>query len=269
MIKKIVFVLTICSSAASIAGEQVWDFGLRDPGNTNGNTLTYQSRDGFNSVTASAWSSTGSNGCGTVNGKNANDRYSCIEDAKLKSYGGGLGVQNRREDNDVPNHSIDNTNDYNDRYPNDQDLDVDMVLLTFDHEVKITGFGTGWNWVDSDVSIVAYTGNNFTSFGNSNWSQILSNGWEVVDNKSTPLLNSGNQLRAFGVNDTDVYSKNWLVGAYSAAFSGRGWTDTNDGFKLNGLTAVKNPNTDPSQVSAPATLGMFALFGLFMAYRRK
>lgn len=270
MFKKILLVLMAVSSTTALAGEQVWDFNSVNTSNVNyGNELTFQSNGNF-SVTASAWSSTGpTDSCGTVNGNQQDDIWSCIQSAKLKSYNGGLGVLNRYEDDDQPNHAIDNTNHNNSIKPHD--LDVDMVLLTFEHEVKLTGFGTGWNWSDSDASIAAYDGDNFTGFGHSNWEQILSNGWKVIDNKSSGDYTSNGNLRAFGIEDDGIYSKNWLVGAYNEAFGGLHWTDTNDAFKLSGVTAVKRPDdeTSNSVVSAPATLGMFALFGLLMAYRRK
>lgn len=263
MVKKIVLILMALTSVSAIAGEQVWDFGkLNTNGVKNGNELTYHSNGNF-SVTVSAWSSTG-NGCETVNGNDKNDKKSCIQSAKLKSYNGGLGVLNRKENDDEPNHAIDNIKSKR------NDLDVDMVMLTFEHEVQITGFGTGWNASDSDASVVAYEGDNLAGFGKNNWSQILSNGWSVVDNKAGNdySTNNGN-LKTFGVEDKAIYSKNWLVGAYSVAFGASNWSDTDDAFKLNGITAVKRDELAAVTVSAPATIGIFALFGLLIAYRRK
>ena len=265
MFRNVFLALMTVSSVSANAGEHVWDFtNVKTSQVQNGNTLTYLSNGSYN-VTASAWSSTGG-GCGTVIGKVFDDKYSCIQNGKLHSFAGGLGVQNRFEHDNVPNHAIDNTNENNGnnyRY----ELDVDMVLLTFEHEVKLTGFGQGWQWHDADASVAAFTGDYFTNFGKSNWSSILSEGWSMVDNKTKA---NGGSLGAFGVADTNIFSKYWLVGAYTHAFSNTDWSDNNDAFKLSGITAIKRHNTTGgSEVNAPATLGIFAIFCLFVALRRK
>jgi hypothetical protein len=278
MIKKFILAsVLIATSASSFAAGQVWDFsgsmGINNTG--NGFVQTVTNGNGID-VKISAWSSTG-DGCGTVYGNSLNDYDSCIESAKLKSWSTGLGVSNRDEDdgNNTPNHSIDNTNTidngrYADTNNNNHDIDTDMVLLTFDHAVKITGFGVGWVWDDFDSSVLAYTDTTeFTTFdGNSNWSDILSQGWELIDQNAVA---STTAARDFAVDDQDVYSKHWLVGAFSRAFSqDTNWSDSNDAFKLSGLNVLQKP-TDPNAnpVSAPASVGIMLTLLAFMAYRRK
>ncbi len=272
MIKQIIIAsILTAGSASAYAGEHLWDFknlGINNTG--NGYEHTISSGQGIN-LTISAWSSTG-NGCASVTGNSGvNDVDSCIESAKLKSWGGGLGVQNRQEGNDTPNHAIDNTNDGN----NNHDLDFDMVLLSFDQAVKITDFGTGWEWRDYDASVVAYTGaTDFTGFdSHSNWSDILHKGWGLVDEISDNQTSGTQYARDFSVDDKDIHSKHWLVGTFNSAFSSTNWTDNNDAFKFSDLRVVSKPNgTDNNggtEVNAPAMASvMFSLFALMM-YRRK
>lgn len=269
MIKKLIFASMIAAaSMSSFAGGQVWDFsGSMGINHTNfGHVQTVTNSNGIN-VQISAWSSTG-DGCGTVYGRDNNDVDSCIESAKLKSWSSGLGVSNRDEDhkNNEPNHAIDNTNDNNSW---NHDIDNDMVLLTFDHAVKITGFGVGWVWDDFDSSVLAYTDTTeFTGFASdSNWSDILHQGWDLVDQYGV----GSSSPRDFSVHDADVYSKHWLVGAFSKAFSPTtNWTDNNDAFKLSGLNVVVKPkDPDVNPVSAPASAGMLLTMLAFMTYRRK
>lgn len=272
MISKLILAAALTvSSAASFAGEQFWDFSGNRGFNSSGfgSTQTISSGSGMN-VTLSAWSSTG-NGCTPVAGNGSiNDTDSCIESAALRTWDSGLGVQNRDEGYGVPSHSIDNTNSYIDsngviQNNGNHDIDADMVLLSFDTAVKITGFGAGWIWEDFDASVAAYNGaTNFSGFGQNSWADILHQGWDLVDESGK----NGSSNRDFAVHDADIYSKHWLVGSFNSAFSTTSWTDTNDGFKLNGLTAWVKPD-DGTDVNAPATAGMLIALIAFMAFRRK
>lgn len=273
MVRKLILAsLMTAVSLTSFAGEQLWDFtnlGI----NSTGNGYEHSVSSGLGmTVNISAWSSTGK-GCGKVNGNgNLKDKDSCIQDARLKSYGGGLGIQNRDEKNNSPNHAIDNTNKKNRK---NKELDFDMVLLTFTEAVKITGFGSGWEGNDNESSVLAFTGNSaftdFTGFGKkSNWSDILGQGWELIDEDTQNTIGGTAGSREFSVDDKSIHSKHWLVGTYNSAFSTQTWTDYNDAFKLSALTVLtKDEDTSNSEVSAPATAGLLFVLVALMMYRRK
>lgn len=272
----------------SFAGETVWNFAHpshTSGGNNNGNTYSYVIGSGSSQqrLTVSGWSSTGSKfnnrSCGTVHGVRGDDVDSCVESARLNQNGygsnyAGIGVQNRDENNNTPNHAIDNSN-YN---SHNRDLDFDMVLLTFDKAVNITSFDTGWEWGktnsrDSDSSVFALKeGAHFSSFQGRNWSQILNNGWQIASENTERSGTSNGGLETFRASNGNIHSRYWLVGAYNSLFSHKNWSDNNDAFKLYGLrTTMKDDphGPGPGPVNAPGTLFLFGSLLTFMYFRRK
>lgn len=279
MIRKFILVSVLAAAASSaFATSQVWNFDQNSVGGNStgaGNVATFTSTAGY-SVSASAWSSTGA-GCGTISGNNkggpaGSDSDSCIESGELVSFGGGLGIINRNESSNAPNHAIDNLNTNS-----STEIDVDMVLFTFDREVSITGLGaTQQSGHDFDASIAAFTASNgasegsFANFADNNWNDILGNGWDVVDNVANGAASGSFPNRSFSISDGTVYSKYWLVGAYNTGFNDK-FSDFNDAFKLAGLTTIARPEdtTSPTNVSTPGTIVMFSLVAGLMLFRKK
>lgn len=293
MIKKFVIAsMMTLSSMAAMAGSQTWDFGTQHTsGNVMGNTLQY-SVDGID-LTVSAWAST-SAGCNTGggygSGTGSGDPDPCVKNAKLVQHGSGsnysgLGIINRDEQSNgvtgSPNHAIDNIKNGG----NHEDLDFEMVLLTFSEAVNLSGVNVGWTGCssnggncdsahnDADMSILAYTRNNTNpGFFNSHtrWADIVGSGtnggWNLIQESSDV-----DDYNTLGVsNPNNVTSRYWLVGAYNEIFGGTHWTDSNDAFKLKGLvTASHVPPTGTVDVNAPATLFMFASFAALALFRRK
>lgn len=274
MIRKLILAsIMVTASVSSFAGSETWDFRTITGINSTatGYEHTLNNVNGV-SVKISAWSSTGS-GCGTVTGNGSTtDTDSCIQSAQLKSWSSGLGVANRDEiGKGSPDHAIDNIAD-----DTHEDLDADMVLLTFEHAVKITGFGVGWYSGDFDASVLAYTDTTaFAGFdkvdgtSNGNWASLvgIGKGWSLIDEQSRH--SPDNVSKDFDVDDKNVYSKYWLVGAYNAAFSSEHWTDNNDAFKLSGLQVMKKDVTENNTVSAPTTAAILFSMIALMVYRRK
>ena len=263
------------SSASAFAGEQTWDF---DDGHLSGhyagNTLDL-STNGI-SLEVSAWAST-DNGCNTGGtyggGTGSGDPDPCIRDAKINNFNSyGIGVENRDETANgythAPQHAIDNIKNGG----NHADLDYEMVLLTFSEAVNVSGFDIGWTHSDSDLSVLAYTGNNNSpDFFNSNtrWADIVGNGanggWDLIQQS-----NDVDEYSTLNVSNGSVFSRYWLVGAYNEVFGGQHWTNDNDAFKLKGLATVSHDdNTDTTTANSPTALALMGGFLLLMAYRRR
>lgn len=65
-----------------------------------------------------------------------------VQNAILRAYSGGLGVQNRTETNQSPDHAIDNS-----------DGVIDFVMFQFDKAVEMTGMNIGWYSGDADATV--------------------------------------------------------------------------------------------------------------------
>jgi hypothetical protein len=275
MIRKFILALIITGlSGGCFAGEHTWNFiGENSTLNSGGNGNVYQVSSGLGmKLDVSAWSSTG-NGCSTVTGnRGIDDVDSCIQTAKLKQWDTGLGVKNRDERGNTPNHAIDNTNDKGRGKRNrNSDLDFDMVLLSFEEHVQLNNFGIGYEYKDLDASVLAFRGNtDFSTFGPyTKWSDLLTQGWDLINEKDGNTATGQAFNRDFAVNDQNIYAKHWLVGTFNSAFSNTHWTDSNDGFKINKLRVASKNHDDGTKVSAPATASILFLMLSLLAYRRK
>ncbi len=291
MIRKLLVasVMSIAASNAFATG-QTWDFGSAgQPTYADGNSLTLNN-DGIQ-LTVSAWASTG-NTCSPYSNSYANDGTDpsndvdpCIRSANLRNYSGNLGIINEDEqswdygdynwenghlvrnthqpDDEIGQHAIDNIQNLGGSHKTGNDYDHEMVLLSFSESVSLTEISKGWSFSDNDFSALVYNSSDpFTSIQNSTWHNLVTDGgWDVVDNgslKPSSLLNTAS-----------TYSKYWLVGAYNSIFNGVE-SDHNDAFKLNGLKTVKYvPPTGGTNVSSPATLGMFAFFVALVVLRKR
>jgi hypothetical protein len=176
-----------------------------------------------------------------------------IESGDLRYYDNdSWGIQNQDEGSNE--HAFDNRNG-----------DYDMVLVSFDTSIELTDINFGYV-SDGDFSLLAYTGSGTPS-------SLVGNTWANV-NASSDWLTIGNYAGSgtgyYSVNENNVSSQYWLIGAYNTVFGpeGNGVYDGNDKFKLK---AIKGISTDIAQeVPAPASFAFLMIGALFaIAKRRK
>jgi hypothetical protein len=217
-------------------------------------------------VSAQAWSSTGSTSNTT------------LETAYLAVYGSnGLGVNNRDGAasgtcgtgagtvdcgdllSTVPEHAIDN----NQRY--------DSVLFSFTNKVSLNSVTLGYppsssTTLDSDLTILAYTGSNAsydptTAFSGQTYQALVSTGnWTFITN----LADVSNQTNMTGTFSTAVSSKFWLIGTY-IPLTGTGNPDSsctttlqNQGQCVTGddFAKIKSVSGNSNKVPEPGSLAL-------------
>lgn len=234
-------------SVPSLSAVQTWTFNQATQSfssTNNGNTLS-QSSGGINLVTT-GWSDTAD-----VAGAGTNDT---IETAKLIwANSTALGIQDQDETTTTsPHHSVDsvrfNSSD------TDPDGEFDMLLLTFDSAVSLTGITLNWaldgaSTTRADVSILAWNGAGSSTLTGKTWSNVLASnggGYTSVGNYADVGLSY------YAIN-TNVQSTKWLVGVYNPVFgAGTNLDGANDGLKLASLT-TSTPPTD-RDVPVPGTI---------------
>ena len=250
LLKKLAIVLTVAFSVPAFAATQTWNVNTSTNGNSNGNTVTANS--GGLGLTVKAWSDTGG---GSDN---------VIRSARLVKYGSGLGAINRDEaannQTSAPQHSIDSKD-----YSGSDGQDYEFVSLNFTEAVNLSHIDIGWatdsggsiNQRFGDMSFAALTGNVLN--GNT-WQNIVTNS-TIWTNSIADVSTSGYQA----IGSASIYSKVWLVGAYSSVFKSLGYTGyRNDGVKLAGLKTSTREGGG-GEVPAPGSL-LLLLIGLLALY---
>jgi hypothetical protein len=229
---------------------QTWNFDSASQSFNNtsfGNSLT-QANGGVN-LTTTGWSDTDD-----VTGADK------IETGKLIwAQSAALGIQNRDEDTTSPNHSVDSVT-------SDTDGEYDMLLLTFDTAVKLTGIDLAWavggNAANTaDVSILAWNGTGSAALGGRTWGGVLSN--------YTSVGNYANVGLAYYALNSAIESTTWLVGVYNPVFAANFAGDFgDDGLKLAQVTTSTTTDRDPPPVPVPGTVALI-LAGLLALRARK
>jgi hypothetical protein len=156
--------------------------------NNFGNSYSCSGGGSNPGITVSGWSNTGTGGA--------------FADAYINEYpGGGFGVQNRNEGLGFvyPDHAIDSNGS------------TDALLLSFSQTVALNSLTIGWYTVDSDVSLLRYTGTTSPVSGGT----LASSGWELVGHY--PDLASG---VAANVNPGNKTSSWWLISAFDWNYGG-------------------------------------------------
>ena len=233
-------------SAPAFSAMQTWDWSNSSnsfSSNNFGNSLSMTSSDGIN-LTVTGWSDT-----------NDSPGPDEIQTGKLIwAQSGSLGIQNRDEDTNSPDHSIDSVT-------SDADGEFDMLLLEFDTAVSLSGIDLSWG-VDgsasnrADISILAYDGTGSAGLNGETWSDIFSSNGGNYDSIGN-YNNVG--LSYYSVNSAEVESTAWLIGVYNPTF-GDSLSAGNDGFKLD---LIKTETTDgdepPGEVPVPGSVPLLLL----------
>ncbi|WP_416307587.1 exosortase-dependent surface protein XDP1 [Neptunicella sp. SCSIO 80796] len=243
MLKSSLLLITGLLSMQALAGTQTWDMDDSPlyGGSNDGNYLNL-TEDSI-TLTVTGWSDTGG----------SNDDI--IASGELAFYGSGeLGLINRDEGDQQPDHSIDSSNSNSNNW-----VDYDAVLLEFSQAVNLEQFYVGWAYdngnSEADISLLAYTnhsGNGTADIEGSSWNNIIGQGWESIDNYANV------DDYSYQIVDTTVTSKYWLIGAYNPIFgSGSGLGSENDGFKLKEVyTSTSAPRTEVPEPNALAILAI-------------
>ena len=128
-----------------------------------------------------------------------------------------------------------------------------------------------WIYNDADFSLLRFTGMGGPSLTGESYTDLLSNGWEMVGTSNYSSGYSDGSGNTANVNAGMLSSSYWLVAAANTALGwGSNWAG-NDYFKLqtiHGKTVTPPPSTG---VPSPSTLPLLAisLLGLGFASRRK
>jgi hypothetical protein len=237
------------------AGAATYSFTQNFQSSTLGNTVSATS--GGVTVTAQAWSNTGSGGA--------------LQTAYLDGYGSsGFGVQNRKsEDSGSNQHSIDNS------------TYTDVILFSFSEAVTLDSVRLGWAYNDSDITIAAYTAGNASynasaAISGKTYTQLFANtptdgGWDLIGNYgnlcATQLNSASSNCASTGVNPGDVASRFWLIGA--AGFAGGSLSngaslDTRKDYVKLAQIVTSVPTTPPPSTGVPEPTSL-ALVGVAMA----
>ena len=161
-------------------------------------------------------------------------------------------------------HYIDNFDDYGSR-------DFDMILLSFDKAVTLTGasFSALSGGESSKDITVAGLSSNAGFDGLSTWSDIAANTITGAVGHFNITNNSGIIESSFTPLTTAKY---WLVGAYNTIFDNNAGSLSSVGFKLSSLTVGYKTETTPppsTEVSEPGALALMSLGLGLVLYRRK
>ncbi|KHT60474.1 hypothetical protein RJ44_05490 [Alteromonas macleodii] len=224
-------------------------------------------------VGITAWSDTGSHDAIYYDGSdiyvNGDSRWEdeTVKSATIDKWGQGLAIENQDafiygNRYYADGHSIDNFNEYHGK------RDFDMLLLSFDTAVSLTG--ASFSWVDGsssskEITVAGLKDNSLSLFSGSNtWADIAGNAISTAIGH----YDISNYQSSFTKLTTAKY---WLIGAYNTFFDTSIGDFEGVGFKLSSVTASLNAETNPppTQVSEPGALALMGLGLGLVLYRRK
>jgi hypothetical protein len=171
--------------------------------------------------------------------------------ARLNSWSGGFGVQNSLESGGSPNHATDNSS-----Y-------TDAILYSFGStKVNLSSLTVGWAAYDSDISVLAYTGDPLFApdvLGNTvgGTTGLLNNGWVLVSHYANTVANvaqsdSGTSNATPTTISTNISSSWWLISAYNNAYDGSASVDGSSTNKKDYVKILTVAGTVPSGDAPPA-----------------
>lgn len=190
----------------------------------------------------------------------------------VQAWGGGLGVLN----DDYASHDGETRTDSGEgtdpEHATDNNGRYDSVLYSFGQAVSLTGVTLSWYSGDSDLSILAYTGDtsaagfDITSkLTNLRYDKLAENGWSFIGH-----LTSGGYNQTL---TTATSSSYWLIGAANPLV-GAGLNDsTKDNVKIAALSGVitnqftKQDSPTPG-VPEPGSLALLGLGSLLLVGAR-
>lgn len=181
-------------------------------------TWTFNGTSG--GTTASSVTCTG--GCTTdgilldVQGISSNglSNSSTFSSSTVTAYTGGLGVST--DSTSAPNHALDNQGQ------------LEFILLRFSTPVSLSSLNIGWASYDSDLTVLAYTGDTTTNTDATALSSVTSKtlstlvassgstGWTLVGS----YANAGTGDESLSNSTGTVYSSWWIVSAYNSVIGG-------------------------------------------------
>jgi len=256
---------------------------------------------GVPTATATGWSNTG----GTISGGVSTYSNSLLQQGYIGAYGHmgvtdalanspsppllgagqtptnadatGGALNTTTNELNSPNHAIDNS------------VNIDSVLFTFSgsNKVNLTSFTIGWENIDADYTVLAYTGlgtptlsgltyGNTPSCSGAACKGLEQNGWTLIGNYNCGGCSVNTPL-SFNNNTSSSY---WLIGAYNPLVPLNGFTNPsgidagNDYFKIFSLTGsvcTTNCGGGSAGVPEPGTLLLMGagLIGLVRTTRRR
>lgn len=190
-----------------------------------------------------------------------------IDTAYLAFWGSsGVGVVNRNTGSTDSGEGLSTTppSATNGEHSVDNQGRQDMVLLTFDRAVSLTGVDIGWSQTDSDITVLAFnSAANLDSLVGQTYSGLQS-GWQLVGHYADADKADGSAQAI----STTVSSRYWLVGAYNSLISPNGLSTGNDYVKIKGFTATETIKKVPEP--AGMSMALIALAsGAFVTLRRR
>jgi PEP-CTERM motif len=276
IIAKSLAALALVSSASASFAASTWDLPGLCTADSNGlvSACAGNTTGGGNITSVTGWST----GTGTIAVPTAGTNFAS---AAVYEYTSGLGVVATNESpNTTGPHSTDNL------------FGTDAFLFKFGTAINLNSLSIGFNgtdnptgnYVDSDVSVLAWTGAAAPTLTNAPVAGLLAAGWKLIGNFTDVGASNGAtaggsaSFSATNGNGTALYSSYWLISAYDSNFGG-GFTTANDSFKLlslagNTCTAaggVTGTQCGGTKVPEPGSLALFGLglIGLVASRRRK
>jgi hypothetical protein len=257
---------TAALAAAPAMAQSTWNFAGFAQNTTNADNFgnSWSATQGGTKLTISAYSTSGTGGA--------------IQTANIANYGtgSGFGVRNQSEGLGVssPQHSMDNythtdmlaLNFTNASTSAAVNMVLTQMMIGWHNTSTTTGLNCGGsqaNCVDSDLSLLRWTGSGGPSITGGTLSSLLAAGWSLVNNYANL---SDDVNRATGATNGSSW---WLISAYNSAWG----TGSNTANLSNGddfMKVLSSVTTTPGTVSAPGTLALsaLALLGLGVVRRR-